>query len=147
MRNMRLLVGMPVICEGRKLGRVVQAQASDDLTHMIGLFIDAGIRGTRFIPSKDVIMLGEVAILVDSAGQRSERKDCGYPRRALDTEGKRLGAICSANVNEITLNIESLELSTGWLEDVLSGRRRVKQFSVTQPGGEVVVIEWEGETE
>ena len=39
MRNMRLLVGMPVICEGRKLGRVIQAQVSEDLTHMTGLFI------------------------------------------------------------------------------------------------------------
>ena len=41
MKNMRLLVGMPVICNGRKLGRVVQAEISEDLTRMTGLFIDA----------------------------------------------------------------------------------------------------------
>ena len=146
MKNMRLLVGMPVICNGRKLGRVVQAEISEDLTRMTGLFIDAGFRGTRFIPADDVNMLGEVAILVESSGHRSERKDCGYPRRALDLNGRRLGAICGADVNETSLNIESLELSLGWLEDVLAGRKRVTQFSVSQPGGEVVIIELEEET-
>ena len=54
MKNLRLLVGMPVICGGRKLGRVVQAQVSEELTRMTGLFVDAGIKGTRFIPSSDV---------------------------------------------------------------------------------------------
>lgn len=147
MKNMRMLVGMPVICEGRKLGRVVQAQVSKDLTHMTGLFIDAGFRGTRFIPAKDVSVIGEVAILVESMGQRSERGDCGYPRRALDPDGKRLGAICGADVDEISMNVEALELSMGWMEDVISGRRQVKHFFVTQPGEEVVVIEIEEESE
>ena len=62
MKNLRLLVGMPVICEGRKLGRVVQAQVSGELTRMTGLFVDAGLKGTRFIPAEDVNVLGDVAV-------------------------------------------------------------------------------------
>ena len=112
---------------------------------MTGLFVDAGLRGTRFIPAEDVSMLGEVAVLVDSNGRRGERADCGYPRRALDPDGRRLGAICGADVDETSLSVETLELSMGWLEDVLSGRRRVKRFTVNQPGGEVVVIEMDEE--
>ena len=131
MKNLRLLVGMPVICGGRKLGRVVQAQVSEELTRMTGLFVDAGIKGTRFIPSSDV--------------RRGARAQCGYPRRALTPDGKHLGAICGAGVNEESLNVEALELSIGWLEDVLTGRRRVRRFTVNQPGGEVVVIEMDGE--
>lgn len=83
MKNLRLLVGMPVICGGRKLGRVVQAQVSEELTRMTGLFVDAGIKGTRFIPSSDVSVLGDVAVLVRSEGRRGARAQCGYPRRAL----------------------------------------------------------------
>ncbi len=145
MKNLRLLVGMPVICEGRKLGRVVQAQVSGELTRMTGLFVDAGLKGTRFIPAEDVNVLGDVAVLVRSAGRRGVRAQCGYPRRALAPDGKRLGAICGAGVNEESLNVEALELSVGWLEDMLTGRRRVSRFTVNQPGGEVVVIEMDGE--
>ena len=145
MKNLRLLVGMPVICEGRKLGRVVQAQVSGELTRMTGLFVDAGLKGTRFIPAEDVNVLGDVAVLVRSAGRRGVRAQCGYPRRALAPDGKRLGAICGAGVNEESLNVEALELSVGWLEDMLTGRRRVSRFTVNQPGGEVGVIEMDGE--
>ena len=145
MKNLRLLVGMPVICGGRKLGRVVQAQVSEELTCMTGLFVDAGIKGTRFIPSSDVSVLGDVAVLVRSEGRRGARAQCGYPRRALTPDGKHLGAICGAGVNEESLNVEALELSIGWLEDVLTGRRRVRRFTVNEPGGEVVVIEMDGE--
>lgn len=65
-----------------------------------GLFVDAGIKGTRFIPSSDVSVLGDVAVLVRSEGRRGARAQCGYPRRALTPDGKHLGAICGAGVNE-----------------------------------------------
>ena len=77
MKNLRLLVGMPVICGGRKLGRVVQAQVSEELTRMTGLFVDAGIKGTRFIPASDVSVLGDVAVLERSEGRRGARAQCG----------------------------------------------------------------------
>lgn len=48
-------------------------------------------------------------------------------------------------MNEESLNVEALELSVGWLEDMLTGRRKVSRFTVNQPGGEVVVIEMDGE--
>ena len=74
MRKIRSLVGMPVIVGNRKTGRVIQAELSDDLSQLVGIWIDAGIRGTRFIPIESLAMLGKVAVIADDSGKRGHMK-------------------------------------------------------------------------
>ena len=61
MRKLRTLIGMPVVVQNRRIGRVVQAALSEDLTSLDGLWVDEGLRGTRLIPSESLEMLGRIA--------------------------------------------------------------------------------------
>ncbi len=138
MKSTRSLVGMPVICSGRKAGRVVQARLSDDLTRLEGVWVDSGLLGTRFIPAEHICRLGEVAVLADSRGRR---RRCDQPpllRRALTTDGVRVGAISGAEVNETTFRVEALELTKGCLDDLLRGRTRVWSFTAGADGAVII---------
>ena len=65
MRKLRTLIGMPVVVQNRRIGRVVQAALSEDLTSLDGLWVDEGLRGTRLIPSESLEMLGRIAVVAD----------------------------------------------------------------------------------
>ena len=62
MRSIRSMIGMPVVVENRRLGRVIQIALSDDLTRAEGVWVDAGLRGTRYISTDSVRLIGSVAI-------------------------------------------------------------------------------------
>ena len=47
MRRIRNLIGLPVIRGGRKIGRLLQAELSEDLPRLQGVWVDCGLRGTR----------------------------------------------------------------------------------------------------
>ena len=49
-KTLRALQGLPVVCAGKRVGRVAQAALSDDLRRMDGLWVDAGLGGARFVP-------------------------------------------------------------------------------------------------
>ena len=70
MRKVRALIGMPVVCEDRRIGRVLQADLADDLGQLEGLWISRGLRGARYIPAESLRLLGRVAVLTDSPGAR-----------------------------------------------------------------------------
>lgn len=139
MKNTNALGGMPVICDGVRLGRVFSARLTPDLKSLAGLYVDCGLRGRRYIPVERVRVLGEVAILVDGGPVSSRPAESVLPRRALSPEGARLGAITGAWVDEDTREVNCLELSRGYVEDLLSGRTRVRFYHVQKDGGEVVV--------
>ena len=70
MRRLRALTGMPVVLGGRRVGRVILGELSEDLTRLDGVWISAGLKGSRYIPSESLEMLGRVAVVADSAGRR-----------------------------------------------------------------------------
>lgn len=138
MKNTNALGGMPVVCDGVRLGRVFSVQLTPDLTKMAGLHVDCGLRGRRYIPAERVRVLGEVAVLVDGGPSGARPAEQTLPRRALTPEGARLGAITGAWIDEETRAVESLELSRGYWEDLFLGRVRVRSYHVQKDGGEVV---------
>ena len=138
MRKARSLVGMPVVCEGRRVGRVLRADLSGDLTRMEGVWVGAGIRPARYIPSERLQMLGRVAVMADCGGERKKLAPPPLPARALSTDGQRLGAVTGAEVDELTFRVASLELSGGVWDDLFSGRQRITDWTVN-PDGEVVI--------
>lgn len=137
MRKIRNLTGMPVICSRRKIGRLVQADLSPDLKRLQGIWVDCGLRGTRYIPSEQLSMIGEKSVMADSCGQR--RRCCTRTMlyRAVSTDGGRLGAVVGAEVDEISFLVCALELSRGLWDDLFPGRLRSEGFSVQGP---VVII-------
>ena len=144
MRKVRGLIGMPVVCGGYRLGRVLQADLADDLKRLEGLWVSRGLRGTRYIPSESLEMLGKVAVMADSAGTR--RRSVANPlfRRAVSTDGRRLGAITGSEIDELSFQVISLELSAGLWDDLLRKRSRVTRFDVNRESG-VVIIDCAGE--
>ncbi len=143
MKSAKSLLGMPVIRSGEKLGRVALILPDDDLRALCGVYISCGMAGTRFISRAQLDMIGEVSILVHDAGKRLSPDSRPLFRRALSADGRRIGAITDALIDEETLCIEALELSCGYIDDLLHGRTRIRQFMV-QKNGDVIVAEREG---
>lgn len=139
MRKIRSLIGMPVVVRNRRVGRVVQTELSPDLRRLDGLWVDAGLRGTRLIPSESLQMLGQIAVMADDAGTRRRCRSEALFRRAVGTDGKRLGAITGAEIDELSFRVEALELTGGLWDDLLYGRTRVRQFSVNRENGDVLI--------
>lgn len=139
MRKIRSLIGMPVICSRRRIGRLAQADLSDDLRRLEGIWVDSGLSGTRYIPAEHLSMLGERAILAEERGQR--RKCTGKPifYRAVSTNGQRLGAIVGAEVDEISFLVCALELTLGFWDDLYLGRRRIETYQVQQ--NQIVILD------
>lgn len=147
MRKVRAMIGMPVICLNRKIGRMVQAEITEDMKQLSGIWVDAGLRGTRYIPSESLEMLGQVAIMADDCGKRKHLTSTRIFHRAVSTDGQRLGAITGAEVNELSFAVESLELSAGIWDDLFSSRQRIQRYTVNRENGEVIVEQAEEEVE
>lgn len=139
MRKLRALMGMPVVCGNRRLGRVLRAELAEDLKRLDGIWISAGLMGTRYIPAEELEMLGQVAVMADSAGSRRRLNARPLLVRAVSTDGRRLGAITSAEIDELTFAVTSLELSMGLWDDLLARRARVMRYALNRSRGEVVI--------
>ncbi len=142
MKSAKSLIGLPVIFECQPLGYVCQAMPDERLQHLERIYFSSGT-GARVIERSHVDALGEVAMLVHAPGKRAQLPEPFWPRRALSTDGARLGAITDALIDEDTLEIHMLELSRGLFDDFSSGRVRIGRFSV-RAGGEVVIDTPEG---
>lgn len=139
MRKVRALTGMPVVCKQKRVGRLIQAELSDDLRRLEGIWITGGVRGTRYIPAEALEMLGEAAVIADSAGRRKRLDAQPLFKRAVSTDGRRLGAITGASIDEVSLSVASLELSAGLWDDLLNGRQPVDRYTVNRETGDVIV--------
>ena len=128
MTNMRSLRGMSVVWNGRSAGRVLQICLSDDLRRLEGIWVDAGLKGVRFVDSEHICVIGKRALIVDDPGERVRIKPCPLFLRAVSTAGVRLGAVKDAEIDEVSLTIASLILSLGYFEDLSRGEVRVTDF-------------------
>lgn len=144
MRKVRTLIGMPVVCDDRRIGRVLAADLAEDLRQLQGIWVGRGLTGTRYISSENLEMLGRVAVMADSAGTRRRSHAERLFRRAISTDGQRLGAIIDAEVDELSFRVVALELSAGLWDDLLHPRQRVTRYAVNRESG-VVVIDPAGE--
>ena len=151
MRTIRGLIGMPVVCRSRRLGRLIQAELEDDLSRLRGIWVGAGLRGARWIPAERLEMLGQVAVLSDDCGARRRMRFCPLLRRATAIDGTRLGAVTGAEIDEISFAVTALELSRGLWDDLMSHRQRVERFTVNRETGEILIdpaeLEKEGWTD
>ena len=141
MRKIRNLIGMPVSCRRQKIGRLVQAELSPDLKQLEGIWVDRGLRGTRYIPAEHVGTIGEVAVLADSFGRRRRCSAAPLIYRAVSTDGERIGAVVGAEIDEISFLVGALEVTRGFWDDFYSGRLRVEGYRVKPERSEVIVVD------
>ena len=147
MRKIRNLIGMPVLAGGRKLGRLLQADLSDDLKRLEGVWVDCGFKGTRYIPVESLSMIGEMAVFTDGIGKRRRISAPPILRRAVSTDGRRIGAIVGAEIDELTFLVGALELARGFWDDLFAPRGRVEAFAARTDSNEVIVLDADGKSE
>lgn len=143
MRSAKSLIGMPVVLGNKKLGRVARILPNDSLTAVRGMEFSRGFGASRLIECADLDVVGDVVVLVRSAGCRTSNAERPLFRRALLPDGSRIGAVTDLLLDEKTLRIEALELTRGYPDDLLRGRSHIRQYCIGK-GGDVIVDPSEG---
>ena len=141
MRKIRNLIGMPVICRRQKIGRLVQAELSPDLKQLEGIWVDRGLRGTRYIPAEHVGTIGQVAVLADNRGKRRRCSTSPLLYRAVTTDGLRIGAVVGAEIDELSFLVGALEVTLGLWDDLYAGRLRAERYTADPERREVIVVD------
>jgi len=137
------LIGLPVICGEKRLGRVSAATLSRDGGSLAGLTVQGGLSGAWWVPAEAILCLGALCVLVRSGGGRRRGPRPFHPGRVSDTSGMRLGRVADARLDERTLAVDALEITFGPLDDLLVGRRWVRGFTIHPLTGDVMVpCEW-----
>jgi len=141
-KNMKSLLGRPVLMNGKTVGHVTDVELDERLLRLVALYIDGGLYGTRRIGGDRIRLLGDVSVLVTGIGKRGRPKEARL-RRARLSDGSRVGAVTGALIDEETLEIKALELTRGYLDDLLTGRQWISRYAVNMTSGDVL-IESEG---
>ena len=137
MRTLRGIVGMPVVLDGQCIGRVLWAEPDEKLREIRAIWFSGHCIGARRIGRDAIDRIGSVAIIARSRGVRAKIHARPLFRRAVSTDGARLGAVVDAEIDD-ALQIRALWLSSGYPDDLLGGRIRIEQYSV--PTGDAVLI-------
>lgn len=141
MRTIRSMTGMPVVCRSKRIGRLVQTDLSTDLKQLEGIWVDRGLRGTRYIASDQLEMIGRVAVMTDNPGKKKRFTASTLLMRAVGTDGGRIGAIVGAEIDELSFIVNSLELTCGFWDDLYNRRVRIEHFSVCPERNEVIIMD------
>ena len=139
MRKLRSLTGMSVVCGSRRIGRLLRTELTADLRQLSGIWVGAGLIGTRFIPAERLEMLGRVAVMAEDPGRRRPIRSGPLLKRAVSTDGRRLGAVTGAEIDELSFGVIALELSAGLWDDLAHHRQRVTRYTVNPDNGEVII--------
>lgn len=139
MRKIRSLIGMPVLWRDKKLGRLIQAELSNDLRSLEGVWVDCGLKGTRFITAEHLSLIGELAVHSDDKGRRRRCRTASMLLRAVSTDGTRIGAAVGAEIDELSFIVTALEISHGFWDDLYRGRSRCESFTAKANQNEVIL--------
>ena len=139
MKRLSALTGLPVICQGRRIGRLLRADLNDSMDRLSGIWVAAGLHGTRFIPAENLELLGQSAVLSDGWGERRRMDAVPLFHRAVSTDGVRLGAITGAQIDELSFRVTALELSHGLWDDLFECRQPILRYTANRTTGEVII--------
>lgn len=130
---------------GTKVGQVERVCLCADGQDVQGLILQKRglLRRRRYVPFEDIALWGERTVAVTAehkvpAEVRKRTDAAGM--RVLDTAGERLGWVTDVLVEEETGHVAALEVSHGYVDDFISGRSFVRDFTM-RPGGVVAVTE------
>lgn len=149
MTGLKKLIGLPVILNGVPGGNVLRGVLEKDGRSLRGVVIRSGLAGTRWLPRSGIDLLGQFSVI---GRGRTERvpKDAAYRLfRVTDPEGERIGVVTDALLNENTLRVTALEISSGPLDDLIEGRWYAVSYHVRPAGetGHVTLVRARGEGE
>lgn len=130
MTGISKLEGMPVMVSDEKEGHVQKVILTRDGRAVRGMVIRSGMQGMRWLDREQISMVGNVCVIANSSPGKLP-KDADYHLfRVSDAEGERLGMVTDAIINEETMRVAALEISSGPLDDLIHGRWYATAFSV-----------------
>lgn len=142
------ILGLPAVCGERVVGHVERAVPDEQGTRLMGLVIRRGLGSAKWADRSAISVLGDVSVILRSRPGRVPRGSSMLLSTVKDESGLTLGRITDWWISPETLDVTALEITLGLMEELCTGRLRVKRWSV-QPGeeGAQVLIpreEWEG---
>lgn len=127
------VVGLPVVLGERMVGHVERTVLSRDGRQLRGLMIRRGLGSARWVSREAVGVVGDVSVILSCAPARMPRDTDFSLRTVKDESGLTLGRVTDVWLCPETLSVTALEITLGPMEDLLTGRLRVTDWTV-QPG-------------
>jgi len=128
--GMKRLIGLPVIQSGRQIGVVVRGVLSRDGKRLSGLVVRDGLMSSRWIDAQGVDLLGDISVLSSISPVRLPKSADYKLFRVTDANGLRIGIVTDALLDEETLRVTALEISSGPVDDLVDGRFFATRYDV-----------------
>lgn len=139
MQSLKSMRALKLVVNGKTTGRVVQGQLSDDLRRLDGVWVDSGFKGVRFVDAEHICVIGSRSVVADEPGIRLRIRPQSLFIRAVSSDGALLGAIVDAWLDETTLAVVSLSLSTGYPDLLLRGLCTIADYRHDLKKGVVMI--------
>lgn len=141
------ILGLPAVCGERVVGHVERAVPDETGQHVRGFIIRRGLGGAKWADRSAITVLGDVSVILKERPGRVPKGSDAAWSAVKDEGGLTLGRVTDLWISRDALDITALEVTLGLLEDLTTGRRTVRHWTV-QPGedGMQVLIpreEWE----
>jgi len=133
--GLKKMIGLPVMVNGKTAGSVIRGVLAEDGRSLRGIVVRGGLQGPRWLPREQIALVGKLSVIGTARPGRLPR-DAGYRLfRVSDPDGARLGVVTDALMNEDTLRVAALEISSGPLDDLIDGRWYATAYQVRPCGG------------
>ena len=147
------LVGLPVLagCQLRRIGRVQEVLLSGDGSHICGLVLDGGgwLHPRRVLDFGAVSLVGPTHVLADetylpdTGATRCCQDLHGLP--VLDANGEEVGLMDDFLFDADTGQVTALQLSHGFVDDLLSGKQILPLHGPVHPGQAAILLDGPGD--
>ena len=118
-------------------GRVEQAVLTPDGRRLRGLVLRQGMGGARWAAEEDVLILGEVSVILRTRPGRVPAGADFSLSAVKDSGGMQLGWVTDVFLDPLTRWVTALEIDLGPAETLRTGRLLARRFTVAM--GEVMI--------
>jgi uncharacterized protein YrrD len=136
----------------RRIGRVQEVLLADDGSRVCGLVLEAGgwFQQRRVLDFQAVQAVGETHVLAEEIYLTDEGKTrCCQELRGLPVlrpGGEELGLVDDVHFDSRTGQVTALQLSHGFVDDLLSGKEVVALTGPLQTGEAAILLDGPGDT-
>lgn len=142
------ILGLPAVCGERVVGHVERAVPNDTGQQVRGFIIRRGLGGAKWADRSAVTVLGDVSVILKEKPGRVPKGSDFVWSAVKDEGGLTLGRVTDLWISRDALDITALEVTLGLLEDLTTGRRTVRHWTVQsgEDGMQVLIPREEWET-
>lgn len=149
------LIGLPVLVMPRmqRIGRVQEVLVSRDGARLCGLVLETGgfLHPRRVLDFKAIKTVGSTHLLAEEIYLDDESQVCSgealHGKPVLDKAGEELGAMDDIHFDPSTGRIVALQLSRGFVDDLLGGKGIVAINGPVTTGEAAIILEAPGDAE